>query len=797
MSFSSSMYDLERSGFSPKHSSVSLGNSIDRAGINLMIEELIRSIEEHRYHACDGTKQLLLQGGGLFTPLEKEVYVETTALGVIPENSDFDQIDPPVVSFIRVAGVGEKHLICGEERSCLLALFEGEQSAVECVKKRFAAYFYHFLLTKKIRSAFVSVFDLLKGKVGPNKKWMATCCFIDKSKNIMYTATLGTSEANIYRNIDGKMMSIPLSYLGRNCVEPRPLVNAYEQWSKRTRVSTNVSIQAPNVESQDSKKIFNNLIELRLAMQNQKKTERINQLYITVVKIKEGDRITLVPEGVKSTLAENAIRDLFAEGNFSDLERYANQLKEGSRIWGLQEDPTIIVAQVVSNDMSQPNERIQHYRNSFNQSVTPNSLKKMLRNAGKAINEHIDNARDSAVVFLRKEEFGSWSPREREVYANEMMPTVLLNAEEFNRCQEEDFKITPMVRWFTQQGKYKKVNEDCYFITQEEQGILLGVLDGHGGDVVSGVVREKFKGLFFTNLLANLDIREVFIETFAEMEEIVKIHTSGCTAVICFIDTKKGLIYTATLGDSEANIYRNIDGERIVSIPLSCVRDWTCKKDALRAKEQNKEIEPDKIRSFQLNNKTPETLAAVCLKPRVDGINVSRAFGDGKRSYMGKKPKIVVSRLRQEDVILVTSDGVGNFVPANEIVSILRNISISRKKFNEFCRKQDEDFRKIKQERERGFFLDESIDECIKRFHAQKLEEFTALNLRQSLFRNKINEIHREQMDSILQNKRYEGFRECKTDDINEAFEIGKYALNQRFSDDDITILMVRFDQRS
>ena len=73
--------------------------------------------------------------------------------------------------------------------------------------------------------------------------------------------------------------------------------------------------------------------------------------------------------------------------------------------------------------------------------------------------------------------------------------------------------------------------------------------------------------------ISNGDVHQAITDTINEIHEVIKEHKEwnavGSTLVMSFIDNNTNIIYTATVGDSEANIYRWIDGE-IKSIPLSC-----------------------------------------------------------------------------------------------------------------------------------------------------------------------------------------------------------------------------------
>jgi serine/threonine protein phosphatase PrpC len=249
--------------------------------------------------------------------------------------------------------------------------------------------------------------------------------------------------------------------------------------------------------------------------------------------------------------------------------------------------------------------------------------------------------------------------------------------------------------------------EDAHFFKEIAQGVIAGVFDGHGGSSVANYANKQFAMRFSDQLeKCQGNVREAFQSLIDEIhEEIVQLannksgasgpfafihrnewHKAGTTAVICFLDKKTHKIYTATLGDSEANIYRKIDG-KMKSIPISCVRDWSSKKDAARAAIATSD--PDKAINWP-KAKDPKALRF----PGPDyGLNVSRAIGDVGFSYFatplkdgevweeGKVPhknpgvihkaKITLNQVQPGDRIVIGCDGLKDFVPEKEIAKMV------------------------------------------------------------------------------------------------------------------------------
>jgi serine/threonine protein phosphatase PrpC len=213
--------------------------------------------------------------------------------------------------------------------------------------------------------------------------------------------------------------------------------------------------------------------------------------------------------------------------------------------------------------------------------------------------------------------------------------------------------------------------EDAHFIQQIEQGALMGVFDGHGGAEVADYASQEFRSRFSATLKEfNGDVFRAFEVLIHRIHlEVVKKpewNLIGTTAVISFIDKKTHQIITASLADSEANLYRS--GK---SIPLTPVRCWSSKKDSQRLEKalglKRGEIAKDIQAGFN-----PKSI-------RWNGVNISRAIGNHTRTgtkempCMIHKPKITINKVKEGDILVLACDGLKDFVPENEIVKIVEN----------------------------------------------------------------------------------------------------------------------------
>ncbi len=227
------------------------------------------------------------------------------------------------------------------------------------------------------------------------------------------------------------------------------------------------------------------------------------------------------------------------------------------------------------------------------------------------------------------------------------------------------------------QGKKTKM-EDAHFLKKIEQGLITGIFDGHGGKDIANYANRMFMEKFPEILLKNKDdVHQAFIQTINEIqEEIFKNpdwYSQGSTAVICFINKHTHEIYTATLGDSEANIYRKIEGE-LKSIPLSCVRDWSSKKDSQRRLAAIQKWPRALAKTHPLTSANPKSL-------RFFSLNVSRAFGDVFRRGTSEtpgvihKPKITIHQIQPDDILILACDGLKDFVNESEILEQIQKKS--------------------------------------------------------------------------------------------------------------------------
>lgn len=217
--------------------------------------------------------------------------------------------------------------------------------------------------------------------------------------------------------------------------------------------------------------------------------------------------------------------------------------------------------------------------------------------------------------------------------------------------------------------------EDAQSINWVGEQILAGLYDGHGG-CRAAIFSSLSFARRFPQVLQDCQgsVHQTFMKLFPEIHAWYvndKRNPGGTTALLLYIDEEKQTVTTATLGDSEAFLYRKIQGS-YQALPLSCVRNWGSKSDARRVaiaydkptieEEWPKASDPKQLRVM------------VGPKGREKSLNVSRAIGDrlfqsiNERPLVIQKPKITEARFEQDDYIVAACDGVWDYLKHEEVI---------------------------------------------------------------------------------------------------------------------------------
>ncbi|WP_068466324.1 PP2C family serine/threonine-protein phosphatase [Candidatus Protochlamydia phocaeensis] len=226
-----------------------------------------------------------------------------------------------------------------------------------------------------------------------------------------------------------------------------------------------------------------------------------------------------------------------------------------------------------------------------------------------------------------------------------------------------------------EKGSIREDMEDAHFFIPVENGYLMGLFDGHGDKgKIARFAALQCKRLFpLEKAKSPDDLRAVFTHIINQIHQqvIQKSFPGGSTAVIGFIDKKTNRIYTGTLGDSEAKIFRKTEKGWQV-IPLSCVRDWSSKKDAARAaRALNKDL---------IAEVWPRMRAKFLRFPTLnEGVNVSRAIGDQEYNEWNGKPGVIqkqkttMAELKKGDLLIMACDGLWDYAKDRELIDQVLN----------------------------------------------------------------------------------------------------------------------------
>jgi protein phosphatase len=186
----------------------------------------------------------------------------------------------------------------------------------------------------------------------------------------------------------------------------------------------------------------------------------------------------------------------------------------------------------------------------------------------------------------------------------------------------------------------RQYQEDRYFTATHQDGDLIGVFDGHGGDECSDYLSDRFVGTFLKYYeeteeyeSENSFLRTVFRKTFKQLAAETKDMESGSTASIVWRPSG-GQAAVAILGDSPVII----------------------------GKERGYNLSPEhNARSNGKERAAAEKRGAVFAdgylwNSEQQGLQMSRAFGDSKLAFLSRNPQIYFHKVN--DFILVGTDGI-------------------------------------------------------------------------------------------------------------------------------------------
>lgn len=205
-------------------------------------------------------------------------------------------------------------------------------------------------------------------------------------------------------------------------------------------------------------------------------------------------------------------------------------------------------------------------------------------------------------------------------------------------------------------------------------GSLFIVSDGYGGIETAKLVTQFFKKEFLDYLeISEGKVYRAFeLLVFTCNQDILqsylgdKVH--GATASIIFIPLGLNMAYCAAIGDVHAVIYRKFPNRsrvlEIKPIPLALRRNWSDPVEQNRARDKGKEV---------MDNEDEQ--------PRVDGLSISRSFGNkpfAEKGLITAEPTITRFSIRSGDEIVIGSKGLFSYISLMRIAGLLNRAKLSQ-----------------------------------------------------------------------------------------------------------------------
>lgn len=224
----------------------------------------------------------------------------------------------------------------------------------------------------------------------------------------------------------------------------------------------------------------------------------------------------------------------------------------------------------------------------------------------------------------------------------------------------------------TDVGIMRNSNEDFSHTEEWDKGLISIVADGHGDNRSVAILASKeLSKMVKEKIEAGMTVPKAFKEAIADLQMRVVLErlTGGACFVACYVDKEKHILYTATLGDSEALLIR---GDK--AIPVSLVRDWNHPQEQERAKDVLTSYNKIYLEAFEKQFETPPI--HIGEKPRLsimnDSINFSRSLGDVNFGRaISHDPLITRVQLLPEDTLVLASDGLWDEVTYDTVKDVV------------------------------------------------------------------------------------------------------------------------------
>ena len=207
----------------------------------------------------------------------------------------------------------------------------------------------------------------------------------------------------------------------------------------------------------------------------------------------------------------------------------------------------------------------------------------------------------------------------------------------------------------TDVGKARDLNEDSYYVPQEDDDLKLFIVaDGmggyNGGEIASSLAIKAAKGYIETNFISTPKDRESILElikssmqyanmvVYEKSKEDEALKGMGTTMEICFLYENK--MYIGHIGDS-----------RIYRIRKHIIRKLTNDHSYVETLVQDGKITREEAKTHPKKNMLMNAL--------------------GCTEYI--EPDVFVRGFLKDDIILMSSDGLTNMIDEQEIFNIITN----------------------------------------------------------------------------------------------------------------------------
>lgn len=204
-------------------------------------------------------------------------------------------------------------------------------------------------------------------------------------------------------------------------------------------------------------------------------------------------------------------------------------------------------------------------------------------------------------------------------------------------------------------GKVRELNEDSYYVPQEDDDLKLFIVaDGmggyNGGEIASSLAIKAAKSYIETNFISTPKNRESILElinnsmqyanmvVYEKSKEDEALKGMGTTMEICFLYENK--MYIGHIGDS-----------RIYRIRKHIIRKLTNDHSYVETLVKDGKITKEEAKTHPKKNMLMKAL--------------------GCTEYI--EPDVFVRGFLKDDIILMSSDGLTNMVDEQEIFNIITN----------------------------------------------------------------------------------------------------------------------------